>query len=104
MSPRLQSLPGPVTSPNQPTQRVRYGSRAPVSTSRGRQLPTLGRLRKGAVGAAADRGDQAFTPLWIVGAILRSDRRAGAHGRPAGHSTLDRGQARYKKGLDAVLT
>jgi hypothetical protein len=49
----LQSHPGPVTSPSRLTQRVRLGSHTPVCISRGRQVPTLGRLREGAVGAAA---------------------------------------------------
>src|SRR5215469_5857695 len=54
MSPGLQSYPTRITSPTQPTQGARQGSHTLECTSRGRQVPTLGRLREGAVGAAAD--------------------------------------------------
>src|SRR5215469_19354 len=54
MSPRLQSYPARISSPTQPTQGARQGSHTPECTSRGRQAPTLGRLREGAVDTAAD--------------------------------------------------
>src|SRR5215472_17123140 len=54
MSHGLQSYPARITSPTQPTQGARQGSHTPECTSLGRQVPTLGRLREGAVDTAAD--------------------------------------------------